>query len=160
MGLCRLRGLFAVACVLCLDLCLGHEGSCPHSGFSSPAPQVHSCGDHDHDHDHDHDEGHHHHHDHGHHHEEKGGNLKLPEELAEEEDLKLYGFGTQYGHDHDHHHHHHVDGQSGQSDLSGLGNLFDIVTFFGRQLFMPFIHWSFVSRRLLCVKLNRLVCSC
>lgn len=119
-----MSGLFAVVCVLCLDLCLGQGGSCPHSGFSSPAPQVHSCGDHDHDH----DGGHHHHSDHGHHHEEKGG--KLPEELAEEEDLKLYGFGFQHGqdhhhhhdHDHDHHHHHHhVDGRSGESDLSGLG---------------------------------------
>ncbi|KAK3421411.1 hypothetical protein EUGRSUZ_G02069 [Eucalyptus grandis] len=117
-----MSGLFAVVCVLCLDLCLGHGGSCPHSGFSSPAPQVHSCGDHAHDH--DHDGGHHHHSDHGHHHEEKGG--KLPEELAEEEDLKLYGFGFQHGQDHDHHHdhhhhHHHVDGRSGESDLSGLG---------------------------------------
>ncbi|KAF8021187.1 hypothetical protein BT93_G1577 [Corymbia citriodora subsp. variegata] len=128
MGLRGLTCLFAVICVLCLDLCLGHEGSCPHSGFSSPAPQVHSCGDHDHGHDEGHHHHHHHDHDHqAHHHEEKGGNFKLPEELAEEEDLKLYGFGPHYGHDHDHdhdhhrHHHHHGDGRSGEPDPSGLG---------------------------------------
>jgi hypothetical protein len=36
---------------------------------------------------------------------------KLPEELAEEEDMKLYGFGN---HDHDHDHHRGLE-------LSGLG---------------------------------------
>ena len=46
---------------------------------------------------------HHHHHDHDHDHqtrkEEGLVGSKLPEELAEEEDMKLYGFGF---HDHDH----------------------------------------------------------
>jgi zinc transporter 7 len=39
---------------------------------------------------------------------------KLPEELAEEEDLKLYGYGSHHAHDHDHHH-------DAASDLSALG---------------------------------------
>ncbi|KAL7181057.1 hypothetical protein ACSBR1_040006 [Camellia fascicularis] len=45
----------------------------------------------------------------------------LPEELAEEEDLKLYGFGSHHGqhhhHDHDHDHHH----EHGALELSGAG---------------------------------------
>ncbi|XLS71547.1 hypothetical protein HN51_028412, partial [Arachis hypogaea] len=49
----------------------------------------------------------------------------LPEELAEEEDIKLYGFGYphDHGHDHCHHHyhhghlhHHHIEA----TELSGL----------------------------------------
>ncbi|XP_006448076.2 IAA-alanine resistance protein 1 [Citrus clementina] len=46
--------------------------------------------------------------------------MLLPEELAEEEDMKLYGFGPYYGRDHDHDHghsHHHHDRDS---QLSGL----------------------------------------
>ncbi|GAA0174322.1 primary active transporter [Lithospermum erythrorhizon] len=67
----------------------------------------------------------HHHHDecnHGHEHEYHDGGFDdvdvvmkrslLPEELAEEEDLKMYGFGA-----HHHHHHHHLP----DSELSGLG---------------------------------------
>lgn len=73
--------------------CLGHQ---------SPASEVHRCS---HGHSHHHD-------DHGYHsHDEL--ERKLPEELAEEEDLKLYGFGS----DHDHHHHHTSEGQ----ELSGAG---------------------------------------
>lgn len=73
----------------------------------------------DHGHDHQCDHGHHHHdHDHDHQHKEK--KMLLPEELAEEEDMKLYGFGSYFGHDHDHDHghsHHHHDRDS---QLSGL----------------------------------------
>ncbi|XP_062113221.1 IAA-alanine resistance protein 1 [Humulus lupulus] len=63
----------------------------------SPSHGAHRCS-HGHDHDHDH---HHHHH-----HEQSSveSNL-LPEELAEEEDMKLYGFGS-HGHHHDHDHEH------------------------------------------------------
>ncbi|KAK9226497.1 hypothetical protein WN943_011545 [Citrus x changshan-huyou] len=71
----------------------------------------------DHGHDHQCDHGHHHH-DHDHQHKEK--KMLLPEELAEEEDMKLYGFGPYYGRDHDHDHghsHHHHDRDS---QLSGL----------------------------------------
>lgn len=63
------------------------------------------------------DHGHDHHCDHGHHHhdhQQKEKKMLLPEELAEEEDMRLYGFGPYYGHDHDHHHH------DGDSQLSGL----------------------------------------
>ncbi|CAN4090434.1 unnamed protein product [Withania somnifera] len=74
--------------------------------------------------------GHHHDHDgHGHHHHHHDGlsevkERQLLEELAEEEDLKLYGFGS---HDHmdEHHHrdgHGHGHGHGhGVKDLTGLG---------------------------------------
>ncbi|KAG9457681.1 hypothetical protein H6P81_002189 [Aristolochia fimbriata] len=63
-------------------LCLAHEaesGSCPFSSHAS----------HDHHH-HDHRTHLHHHHHHG---VERSRRPKLPEEMAEEEDLELYGFG-------------------------------------------------------------------
>jgi len=82
---------------LCLDLSWGHSGL----GVS----QVH-CN-------HGHDHGHHHHH-----HEERSVS-KLPEELAEEEDMKLYRFGFEHDHDHKHF--------GGASDLSGLGNLISLI---------------------------------
>ncbi|KAJ4710166.1 IAA-alanine resistance protein 1-like [Melia azedarach] len=87
---------------LCLDLGFG-------SGSGSCATPVHGekHGHHHHQCDHGH-----HHHDHGH--EEK--KMLLPEELAEEEDMRLYGFGPY--HDHDNHNHHHNHG--GDSLLSGL----------------------------------------
>ncbi|KAF8389662.1 hypothetical protein HHK36_024181 [Tetracentron sinense] len=94
--------------VLNLDLCLGHggnSGSCQSVAHESPAH--HHC-----DHGHDHDHQHHHHH---HHKEESLFVSKLPEELAEEEDLKLYGFGSNHGHDHDHE-------DAGASELSGVEN--------------------------------------
>lgn len=81
--------------VLFLDLCV-------ESGFSQSTParddHVHHHGggcshSHDHDHDHDHD-----------HHVKKTTakvEMKLPEELAEEEDMRLCGFGPCL-HDHDH----------------------------------------------------------
>ncbi|XP_058079563.1 IAA-alanine resistance protein 1 isoform X2 [Magnolia sinica] len=71
-------------------LCFGHQsGSCP----------FHGSDDHDHDHDH---HGHHHHHDHG---ESLSRSKALPEELAEEEDLKVLEFESgrpHHGHDHSH----------------------------------------------------------
>ncbi|KAK4373403.1 hypothetical protein RND71_008787 [Anisodus tanguticus] len=63
-------------------------------------------------------EGHHHHdHDHG---LSEVKERKLLEELAEEEDLKLYGSGSRDNMDEHHHHHHHHDGH-GAKDLTGLG---------------------------------------
>uniref|UniRef100_A0A6M2ESU6 IAA-alanine resistance protein 1 n=1 Tax=Populus davidiana TaxID=266767 RepID=A0A6M2ESU6_9ROSI len=97
----RKRILLALFLLLvsCSDLCFGNEFC------ASPV--------------HQHSHGHHHHHDcahghqHHHHHEHNPGVIesKLPEELAEEEDMKLYGFGDQ---DQDHHHHRGLE-------LSGLG---------------------------------------
>lgn len=61
--------------------------------------------------------GHHDHHHHHHHSSEESSAVesKLPEELAEEEDMKLYGFGF---HDHDD----HKNEPFGLLQLSGLGN--------------------------------------
>ncbi|XP_014510047.1 IAA-alanine resistance protein 1 [Vigna radiata var. radiata] len=88
---------------LCLDLAIGHKPhSHSHSGFCG-SDAHHHCEEHHH---HDHD--HHHEHDHK---DKIDGRSKLPEELAEEEDMKLYGFG--FPHEHDHHH--------DTSELSGLG---------------------------------------
>ncbi|XP_023550023.1 IAA-alanine resistance protein 1 isoform X2 [Cucurbita pepo subsp. pepo] len=73
---------------------------------------THAHGDHSHSHAHDH-----HDHDHHHHHHRHGEDLSvrsklLPEELAEEEDMKLFGFGRPYI---------NVDHQSVESsELSGL----------------------------------------
>ncbi|PSR90930.1 IAA-alanine resistance protein [Actinidia chinensis var. chinensis] len=93
-----------VLLVLGSNLALGHQGH--HSG--SCASAVHEAPAHHHcDHRHDH-----------HHRQEKITDLKkLPEELAEEEDLILYGFGSHQGHDHGHDHHH----EHGASELSGAG---------------------------------------
>lgn len=70
----------------------------------SPASGVHRCS-----------HGHTNHHD-AHNHDYHNHDVverKLPEELAEEEDLKLYGFESDHGHYHDH--------ESESSDLSGVG---------------------------------------
>ncbi|XP_055801045.1 IAA-alanine resistance protein 1 isoform X2 [Solanum dulcamara] len=78
--------------------------------------EFHQCNHgHGQGHHHDHEGHHHHHHDHG-----SSGveQRKLLEELAEEEDLKLYGFGSHDNMDERHHHHH--DGH-GVKDLTGLG---------------------------------------
>lgn len=92
---------------LCLDLAIGHKPhSHSHSGFCG-SDAHHHCEEHHH---HDHD--HHHEHDHK---DKIDGRSKLPEELAEEEDMKLYGFG--FPHEHDHHH--------DTSELSGLGMFTD-----------------------------------
>ena len=86
--------------VFCSDLCFGNE-------FCASPVHQHSHGHHHHDHHHDCAHGHNHLHHHGH---DPGViESKLPEELAEEEDMKLYGFGN---HDHDHHR---------GLELSGLG---------------------------------------
>uniref|UniRef100_A0A5B7BG93 Putative IAA-alanine resistance protein 1 n=1 Tax=Davidia involucrata TaxID=16924 RepID=A0A5B7BG93_DAVIN len=102
--------LFVVVLVIGLDLNLsfGHEGH--HSG--SCASTVHETHAHHHcDHGHDHHDHHHHHHDE----ERMVGSKKLPEELAEEEDLKLLDFGSHHSHDYDYDHDH------GDSELSGVG---------------------------------------
>lgn len=93
---CKKKQILLVV-ALVLDLGLG-------SGFC--ATPVYGK---DHGHDHQCDHGHHHHD-----HQQKEKKMLLPEELAEEEDMRLYGFGPYYGHDHDHHHH------DGDSQLSGL----------------------------------------
>lgn len=78
---------------------------------------AHQCqGDHHHHHHHDHD----HAHSHSHLHQDKEEFVvrsKLPEELAEEEDMKLYGFGLPHDYHHHHDHHHFIE----STELSGLG---------------------------------------
>lgn len=95
-----------------------HE--CGHHHSGSSASEVHDIAD-NHVCDHGHD--HHHHHHHGHHHDaaetKTGSRRKLPEEIAEEEDLKMFGFGFQHSHDHDHDHHHVHE--HGALKLSGVG---------------------------------------
>lgn len=61
----------------------------------------HGCG-HSHFHDHDND-----HHDHHHELDHIPKSFRLPEELKEEEDLRLHGFGYDY-HDHEDHDHEHL----------------------------------------------------
>ncbi|XP_054778001.1 IAA-alanine resistance protein 1-like [Prosopis cineraria] len=114
MALCRKLIQWALLTVLvlgfCLDLGIGHEGR--HSG--SCTSQALDSHDHHHNH-HQRGRGRHRHHQ-----EEKlVSGTKLPEELAEEEDMKLYGFGFAYDHEHGHDHRGHRLG--GGSELSGLG---------------------------------------
>ncbi|KAL9267467.1 IAA-alanine resistance protein 1-like protein [Drosera capensis] len=95
-----------VVLLVLLNLCLGHQSPAAHQGCS-------------HGHGHNH---HQHHpqegHEHENHHQES--RKKLPEELAEEEDLRLYGFGSH--HEHDHEHDGHGDyGVGGASMLTGSG---------------------------------------
>lgn len=87
-------------------------------GFGLCVAAAHKCS-HGHDHDDDHHHHHHHHdHDHHHHHHDLGGignnqqRKLLPEEIAEEEDLRMMWDHSNA--DHEIHHHH------GQ-DLSGFG---------------------------------------
>ncbi|XP_071706985.1 IAA-alanine resistance protein 1-like [Rutidosis leptorrhynchoides] len=80
---------------------------------------LHQC---QHSHDHNHEHHHHHHHDHDHDLSVK----KLPEELAEEEDLRMEFMSHLHHHDHDHHHHHDHDhgignGNGNGSELTGVG---------------------------------------
>ncbi|KAL3502129.1 hypothetical protein ACH5RR_036578 [Cinchona calisaya] len=103
-------------------------------GFGVTAALEGFHGHHHHHHHHDAgcSHGHHHHHDgvgeevhrHGRHGDvEDDGVMKrklLPEELAEEEDLKLYGYGGGDHHHHDHHHHHDGASAAGDGELSGL----------------------------------------
>lgn len=105
----KLVSSLALALGLFLDLCVG-SGLCASMSHESHGHH-HHC-DHGHGH-HRHKPDHYHHH---HYHEHDNGKelteRKLPEELAEEEDMRLYGFGPydDHGHDHDH-----------DSQLSGLG---------------------------------------
>lgn len=86
----------------CLDLSFGHQ--CEHHESSV----VHEVSHHHHGCDHGHEHGH----------VEYGlGVKKLPEELAEEEDLRM-----EFMSHHDHHHHGHGhDGHDHGSELSGVG---------------------------------------
>lgn len=89
--------LICLAFGLCLDL-----SSASASGIHQ-SPAHHHC-NHGHD-------GHQHHPHHG---DNSFVGSKLPEELAEEEDMRLYGFGFQIDeHDHDH--------DIVRPELSGLG---------------------------------------
>ncbi|KAI3937703.1 hypothetical protein MKW92_020922 [Papaver armeniacum] len=103
--LMRLSILFLLFSISSFNLCFGHQGC---SGSSHSESSAHHHG-------HSNTHKHHHHH---HEHSESllGSKSKLPEELAEEEDLKLYGFGSHHDHDHDHDHK-----IAGDSMLSGLG---------------------------------------
>ncbi|XP_031260197.1 IAA-alanine resistance protein 1 isoform X1 [Pistacia vera] len=97
--------IFSISALILLS------GLCFDLGFATgttPSQDHHHC-------DHSHDHHHHHHHDHDHgglQHTEK--KMLLPEELAEEEDMRLYGFGP-YHHERDHDHH------VGVSQHVGLG---------------------------------------
>lgn len=108
-----------------LDLAKSHQG---HS-HSIPNIHHHHCGGGEHDHDH------HHHHDHVH-----QQSKLLPEELAEDEDMKLYGFGLP------HHDHHHFTASAEQ--LSGLGIFF----IFASSLQIMFISTISVAQMQLFVK--------
>lgn len=93
-------------------------------GFSVAA--AHQCNHH-----HDHLDDHNHHHDHVHHDGFGVGVVKsqqqllLPEELAETEDLKLYGFGLHHSHNHEREHKH-----GDIVELSGLGKHFPFLAWF------------------------------
>ncbi|KAJ9152992.1 hypothetical protein P3X46_026489 [Hevea brasiliensis] len=84
--------------LFCANLCLG-------SGFCASPVHDHSHGHHHHHH---HDCDHHHHH-HDDKHDSHAIESKLPEELAEEEDMKLYGFSNYHIHDHHPSHGHDRD---------------------------------------------------
>ncbi|KAF5747529.1 IAA-alanine resistance protein 1 [Tripterygium wilfordii] len=101
--------LVSMVMCFCFDLCLG-SGSCsapPHEDHDRH--HYHQC---DHGHGDNHNHNHPHHHDHSH---KQKKRMLLPEELAEEEDLMRYGFGS-FHQDDDHEYEHH-----GSSELSGLG---------------------------------------
>ncbi|KAK2986659.1 hypothetical protein RJ640_010115 [Escallonia rubra] len=94
-----------------------HEGHHSAGSRTSPVhdPHAHHLCDDGHDHDHDHD--HHHHDDHS-----LAVEKRLPEELAEEEDLKLFGFGSHH-HDHGDYHEHDHNG----SELYGFGGIGQLI---------------------------------
>ena len=96
-----------VVALNCLDLSFGHESHAHH----------HHC-----------DHGHHHHH----HEEERLASKLLPEELAEEEDMRLYGFGFE---------HDRILDRFAFSDLSGLGTF--LLQFFEFSIFnFQFFVWN------------------
>lgn len=78
-----------------------HEEMTGFVGDEEDHSDQHGCG-HSHFHDHASE-----HHDHHHEHEHIPKSLRLPEELEEEEDLRLHGFGSHY-HDHEDHEHEHL----------------------------------------------------
>lgn len=97
--------------ILVLTVGFNFEASFGQQCQHSIEPAVHESHDHHHNCDHDH---HHHSHDHHHHHHDHDlGRKKLPEELAEEDDLRLE-YVSHHDHDHDHHH-------EGNSELTGVG---------------------------------------
>lgn len=103
MGFRKKHNLSVLLLLLGLDLCFA--ASAAHEAHGH-----HHC-NHDHGHDHHYD----------HHHGEKATELKLPEELAEEEDMKLFGFGSPYSHIHLHDHEHDHEYDSGVLELSPIG---------------------------------------
>lgn len=157
MALSRKRvesALLLVGLVLfgsCLDLGTGHQHHAhSHSGSCASDSEAHHrhCGDaHDHDH----------HHHHAHHHDDNEKMVdarKLPEELAEEEDMKLYGFGLPHDHGHDHHdhgHHHYI----GATELSGLGILF--LSIFALAFFSIRIPLFLILLVLFCYKISSFI---
>ena len=94
-----------VVALSCLDLSFGHESHAHHGHH-------HHC-------DHGHHDDHHHHHE-----EERLASKLLPEELAEEEDMRLYGFGFEHDRNLD---------RFAFSDLSGLGTF--LLQFFEFSIF-------------------------
>ncbi|XP_028550447.1 IAA-alanine resistance protein 1 [Dendrobium catenatum] len=116
--------LLLVATWAVVVLCVATEKASPSCRFSSPA---FSDDQHHHAH-HDHDHHHHHPHEHDHDHDHDHGEIqsrKLPEELAEEEDLAREGFGFNHHHHHHrnhHHYHRHFHSNDGsEHEISRLG---------------------------------------
>lgn len=104
---------FGVAAAAAHDESHGHS---PH----------HHCSHGHHGHDHRHQNHGEEEHQHGEVTSATGRRTKLPEELAEEEDLKLFGFGGGRHHHHDHYHHH---GSVADAELSGLGKFLEALFF-------------------------------
>lgn len=99
--------------IVVLTVGLNFEASFGQQCQHSSEPAIHESHDHHHNCDHSHDHHHHHHSHEQHHHHHDLGRKKLPEELAEEDDLRLE-YVSHHDHDHDHHH-------GGDSELSGVG---------------------------------------
>lgn len=101
------------------------------SGLAVTAAHGDSCGHALDDHSHHHHQHQHQHHQcggHDHHHvghvgleKQKVTERMLPEELAEEEDLKLYGLGDE--HQHHRYDHYHDHGAAVDAELTGIGKV-------------------------------------
>ncbi|XP_024988123.1 IAA-alanine resistance protein 1 isoform X2 [Cynara cardunculus var. scolymus] len=100
------KQIYSLLLILVLTVGFNFEASFGHQCQHSSAPAVHES--HVHHHNCDHSHGHHHHH-----HDHDLGMKKLPEELAEEEDLRLE-YVSHHDHDHDHYH-------GGGSELTSVG---------------------------------------
>lgn len=98
------KQIYSLLLILILTVGFNFKASFGHQCQPSSAPAVHESHIHHHHCDHSHG---HHHHDHD------LGSKKLPEELAEEEDLRLE-YVSHHDHDHDHYH-------GGGSELTGVG---------------------------------------